>query len=164
VAKEIPQEMIHKFPDSFLGISLQGWLRQWDQNGKVSPSPLDFSLQTCPPASAVILSFEDVGGEEDWVFQYARECPLLIATRGKKGADIYIQGHVHHIPTSPEKELDPTGAGDIFACALFFHYVKHGALLEAAQFATRLAASSVKRSGLEGVPSRTEIQSLQKVF
>ncbi|MBS3751856.1 MAG: hypothetical protein KGY46_00535 [Anaerolineales bacterium] len=164
VAKEIHHEMIHKFSDSFLGISLQGWLRQWDQNGKVSPSPLNFSLQTCPPTSAVILSLEDVGGEEDWVFRYARQCPLLIATRGKEGADIHIQGHVHHIPTSPKKELDPTGAGDIFGCALFIHYVKQGALLEAAQFATKLAAASVKRPGLKGVPSRTEIQSLQKVF
>lgn len=163
VAKEIDQGMITKFPGSFLGISLQGWLRKWDRKGKVTPYPLDFSLNHCPSSSAVVLSYEDVADDQDQIARYARQCPLLIATRGDQGSDLHYRGDIIHIPTTPKTERDPTGAGDIFASAFFIHYVRHGALTEAAHFATWLAAQSVTQPGLDGVPTRANIQSLEEV-
>ncbi|MFO8037740.1 MAG: PfkB family carbohydrate kinase [Anaerolineales bacterium] len=164
VAREIDQEMIEKFPLSFLGISLQGWLRQWNKKGKVTPSPLGFSLQRCPPTTAVVLSDEDVGDDQDQILRYARQCPLLIATKGDQGSDIHYQGKVTRIPTTPQTERDPTGAGDIFASAFFIHYARHGALTDAAHYATWLAARSVTHPGLDGVPSKADIQSLEEVL
>lgn len=40
---------------------------------------------------------------------------VLVVTRGKHGADLYVGGESVHIPTVPEKEIvDPTGVGDAF--------------------------------------------------
>jgi sugar/nucleoside kinase (ribokinase family) len=55
-------------------------------------------------------------------------------------------------------ELDPTGAGDIFAAAFFFRLYNTRDPWEAARFATQLAAISVTRSGLQSIPTQEEIQ------
>jgi adenosine kinase len=40
---------------------------------------------------------------------------VLVITRGKDGADLYMGGDSVHIPTVPENEIaDPTGVGDAF--------------------------------------------------
>jgi adenosine kinase len=40
---------------------------------------------------------------------------ILVITRGKDGADLYMGGESVHIPTVPEDEIvDPTGVGDAF--------------------------------------------------
>ena len=40
---------------------------------------------------------------------------IIVVTRGKDGADIYVDGKEIHIPTVPEQEIvDPTGVGDAF--------------------------------------------------
>ena len=40
---------------------------------------------------------------------------VLVITRGKDGADLYMGGDSVHIPTVPEDEIvDPTGVGDAF--------------------------------------------------
>jgi adenosine kinase len=40
---------------------------------------------------------------------------VLVITRGKDGADLYMEGDSVHIPTVPEDEIvDPTGVGDAF--------------------------------------------------
>jgi sugar/nucleoside kinase (ribokinase family) len=60
--------------------------------------------------------------------------------------------------------VDPTGAGDIFATAFMINYVHKGKkLVESAQAASALAAISVTRPGIEGIPTEAEIQSIQEV-
>jgi sugar/nucleoside kinase (ribokinase family) len=53
--------------------------------------------------------------------------------------------------------VDATGAGDIFAAAFFIRLHTTRDPWEAARFATQLAAYSVTRPGLEGVPTQEEI-------
>jgi len=163
VVHEIDPDLMVKFQRSFVGLSLQGWLREWDEHGRVSPAPGNVPLSACSTASAVVFSYEDVGQDSKAVQHYASQCPLLIATRGQEGADVFIHGEKTHIPTSPRKEVDPTGAGDIFAAAFFIHCHQHGNQLDAAHFATSIAALSVTRRGLDGVPTRKELLTLQGV-
>lgn len=164
VAQELDPEMMVKFPKSFVGASLQGWLRRWDRSGRVQYAPLAGSLQDRPRPATVVLSYEDVAGDRGRIQRYAQTFPLLLATRGRDGAEIYQHGKVVHIPTTPQPERDPTGAGDIFASAFFIHYATHHDPINAAHFATSLAALSVTREGLEGVPTREELHSLKEVF
>ncbi len=64
----------------------------------------------------------------------------------------------------PKDEMDPTGAGDIFATAFMINYALNGKkLIESAQVASALAAISVIRPGIEGIPTEAEIQSIQEV-
>jgi sugar/nucleoside kinase (ribokinase family) len=55
--------------------------------------------------------------------------------------------------------VDATGAGDIFAAAFFVRLNQTRDPWEAARFATCLAAQSVTRVGLNGIPTREEIES-----
>lgn len=164
VAQEIDHQLMVKFPRAFVGISLQGWLRRWDETGHVRPAPAGFSLHRCPTSSAVVLSYEDLDNDQDQIQRYARQCSLLIATKGRAGADVYHRGDQLHIPTDPQPERDPTGAGDIFASAFFIHYARNQELVQAAQYATALAARSVSRAGLDGVPTEKELQAVQEVY
>ena len=55
-------------------------------------------------------------------------------------------------------EVDATGAGDIFAAAFFYRLYATRDPWAAARFATHLASFSVTRPGLDGIPTRDEIQ------
>lgn len=164
VVHEIDPDLMVKFQRSFVGLSLQGWLRDWDDRGRVSPAPGNVPLSACRKASAVVFSYEDVGKDPEVVQHFSSLCPLLIATRGPQGADLFTHGERTHIPTTPRQEVDPTGAGDIFAAAFFIHYQQHGNERDAAHFATSIAALSVTGQGLDGVPTRKELQTLQGVI
>jgi sugar/nucleoside kinase (ribokinase family) len=60
--------------------------------------------------------------------------------------------------------VDPTGASDVFAAAFMINYVHKGKkLIESAQAASALAAISVTRSEIEGIPTTAEIKSIQEV-
>jgi sugar/nucleoside kinase (ribokinase family) len=54
--------------------------------------------------------------------------------------------------------LDATGAGDVFAAAFFVRLHKTRDPWEAARFATLIASRSVTRLGLDGVPTKQEIE------
>jgi sugar/nucleoside kinase (ribokinase family) len=63
------------------------------------------------------------------------------------------------------KEVDPTGAGDVFAAAFFYRLHATRDPWEAARFATQLSAYSVTRPGLEGIPTQEEVEeSMVEVF
>ncbi|MGZ9224566.1 MAG: ribokinase, partial [Anaerolineales bacterium] len=51
-----------------------------------------------------------------------------------------------------------TGAGDIFATAFFVRLFTTHDPWEAARFATLLASHTVRRVGLDGIPTAAEIQ------
>lgn len=163
VVHEIDPDLMVKFQRSFVGLSLQGWLREWDERGRISPAPGNVPVSTCRQANAVVFSYEDVGQDPEVVRHYASLCPLLIATQGSQGSDLFFHGEKTHIPTTPRQEVDPTGAGDIFAAAFFIHYQQYGNEQEAAHFATSIAALSVTGKGLDGVPTRKELHTLQGV-
>ena len=54
--------------------------------------------------------------------------------------------------------MDATGAGDIFAAAFFFRLHTTRDPWEAARFATLVAANSITRRGLQGIPTPDEAQ------
>jgi sugar/nucleoside kinase (ribokinase family) len=58
----------------------------------------------------------------------------------------------------PYNELDPTGAGDVFAAAFFSRLHTTRDPWEAARFATHLSSFSVTRSGLASIPTPAEVE------
>jgi adenosine kinase len=58
--------------------------------------------------------------------QILEHVKVLVITRGKDGADLYVGGDSVHIPTVPEDEIvDPTGVGDAFRGGFLAGY-SHG--------------------------------------
>ena len=112
-------------------------------------------------AGAVVLSVEDVGGDEDQIEAMAAVCRVLAVTEGPAGARLYWHGDLRRFRAPKIKEVDATGAGDIFAAAFFWRLYITRDPWAAARFATHLASFSVGRIGLEGIPTRQEIQTCQ---
>ena len=157
VAQEVSYDFIGHFTGASVTATPQGWMRQWDTGGRVSFTEWPDANAVLPQLAAVVLSEEDVEGVRARIDRLARHAKLLIVTRGQKGSVLYRQGQRHHIPAPDVHELDPTGAGDIYASAFFYRLMNTGDPLEAARFATALASASVSRIGLDSIPVPTEI-------
>jgi hypothetical protein len=160
VAQEVDADLAPMFPGALVMISAQGWLRQWNADGEVTPSPWSGKDRALADAGAVVASLEDLGGDERAAEDLAGRCRLLLLTEGERGVRVYWSGDVRRL-SSPrvERVMDPTGAGDVFAAAFACRYHATHDPWEAARLAQRLAATSVTRRGLEAVPSPAEVQS-----
>ncbi len=157
VADEVDPLLATAFPGALLGITPQGWMRQWDQVGHISYRSWNDGSIILSKVGAVVLSIEDINGDEGLVCTMARQAAILVVTRGADGCTVFVDATPHTIPAPQTDVLDPTGAGDIFAAAFFIRlWITHDPLA-AARFATQLASASVARVGLEGIPSREAI-------
>jgi sugar/nucleoside kinase (ribokinase family) len=157
VARECNPSLVNAFGDSFVGLTPQGWMRRWDKAGRVSCCQWEETEELLARANAVVLSEEDVAGDETLVAQYAAQTRLLVLTRGPAGCTVYTAGQSRRFPAPAVHEVGPTGAGDIFATAFFVWLQRTGDPWLAARFANCIAARSVTRAGLSGTPSPEEV-------
>ena len=150
-------------PDRLIGMTPQGWLRQWNKAGVVRPAAWPEALGTFSKVTAMVLSIEDVQGDWPLLHRWAGAVPNLVVTQGALGCTVFVRGQPPRTFAPPlEVETDPTGAGDIFAAAFFIGLHENRDPYAAAQFANRVAAQSVTRVGLAGVPTPAEVQLLRQ--
>lgn len=169
LAHEIGADLITAFPGSLVAATPQGWLRQWDANGLVSPAPLSHQDTALPHLQALILSRDDVQSpfiERDepvdmaddadaTIRGWAQVVPLIAVTCGAEGAYLWRQGVRSDLFAGyPVREVDPTGAGDVFAAAFLCELRRTSDPGAAVDFANRVAACSVEASGGEAIPTR----------
>jgi sugar/nucleoside kinase (ribokinase family) len=79
--------------------------------------------------------------------------PLLVATDGRHGATLFQQGVPERFDAYATNEVDPTGAGDVFAAAFLCHLYRHGNPRKAVNFANCVASFSIEQEGIEGIPT-----------
>lgn len=83
---------------------------------------------------------------------------LVVLKRGERGAMLFTGGAQIEVPTVPVREVDPTGAGDVFDAAFLVGLLNGWQLEEAARFACAAGALSVTRMGaMEGVPEAEQV-------
>lgn len=158
LAQEMDPFLPPDFHPALLGLTPQGWFRTWDEEGRVHPCAWSQVDETLPRAGATVLGLEDVGRDEEQVEQMALASPLLVVTEGREGARLFWHGDSRRFRPPQVDEVDPTGAGDIFAAAFFIRLLDTRDPWEAARFATRMGAISVTRPGLLGVPTPDEVE------
>jgi sugar/nucleoside kinase (ribokinase family) len=172
LAQEIPLEMIQALRQrprpagSLLAATPQGWLRRWDAAGRVWPTPWAAASEALPLLDALILSYDDLlpfaeGSREGVVallHTWSQLVPLLVATDGRRGATLFTHGQPAHFPAYPAREVDPTGAGDVFATAFLISLWQQGDPHSAMRFAHSAASLSVEHSGTSGIPSLEQIE------
>lgn len=158
VAREMDAVLPDSFTPSLLGLTPQGWLRAWDESGRVVQSDWESAEQALSRAGAVVVSVEDVAGVEEQVEFMAAHTRILAVTEAAAGARLYWHGDQRRFRAPAIPEIDATGAGDIFAAAFFIRLLATRDPWESARFATHLSAHSVARSGLKGIPTAEEIQ------
>ncbi len=158
VAQEVSPNLVRYFPDSFIGITPQGWLREWRADGLVRAGEWPEARFVLGNASAAVFSVEDIDGDESRIEELVHACPVIVVTEGAEGARVYWHGDVRRFRPPAVEVVDTTGAGDIFAAAFFIRLQHTQDPWEAARFATRLAAFSVTRRGLASIPTPQEIE------
>jgi len=146
------------FSSSIMGLTPQGWLRKWDCAGLVGPGEWPEYHTMLARAGAAVVSIEDVDGDEDSIDAMSAACKVLAVTEGPAGARLYWNGDLRRFRTPSLEEVDATGAGDIFAAAFFWRLYVTRDPWAAARFATHLASFSVRRFGLDGIPTQEEIK------
>ena len=161
VAREVESGLADAFPGALLGATPQGWLRTWDAAGLVRPTLWHEADRVLPYLRALVLSQEDVATDATravaMIAAWARTVPLLVVTRGADGADLMQRGEVAHVPAFAVREVDPTGAGDVFAAALLVALAESEEPLAAVRFANAAASFVVERPGTAGLPSRQQV-------
>lgn len=161
LAQELEPSLVGQLAASsptFIGLTPQGWLRQWDAEGRVSKCEWSEALATLPQVNAAVISIEDVRGEWAMAEQWAKAAQVLVVTEGAQGCTVFVQGEsARQFPAPPHPEVDPTGAGDVFAAAFFINFYETDDPWASARFANQVAALSITRVGLEGIPTPEEV-------
>lgn len=162
--QELAPTLVNLFSRPFgtlIAATPQGWLRRWDNDGRVWPTPWQAAEQVLPLLDALILSHDDLlpfadGNrvEADAILErWSMYVPLLVATDGRHGASLYQHGVATRFPAYAATEVDPTGAGDVFAAAFLMHLSQHGDPAQAVNFANCVASFSVEQTGIQGIPT-----------
>ncbi len=156
VAQEVNAQLPADFHPELLGLTPQGWMRVWDEKGRVSPCKWD-DIPAVNKSGAVVFSVEDIGRDEEVIELLSHNSRVLAVTEGAMGVRLFWHGDSRRFRPPMVTELDPTGAGDIFAASFFVRLLNTRDPWEAARFANRMAAISVTRPSLIGVPTPIEV-------
>lgn len=157
VARECNLDLIGAFPNSLVALTPQGWLRQWDAAGKVTPRAWPEALDVLRQINVLIFSPEDVGHDWDLIHSYTRAAPLSVLTLERHGALVFASGMGRWIAPRTASVIDPTGAGDVFAASFLTSYMETGDSVAAAHFANTTASFSIERGGIGAIPTRKTV-------
>lgn len=158
IANEMDAVLPDDFSPSLLGLTPQGWMRQWDADARVHHVPWMHAESALARANAVVISREDVDDNDEVIEQMAHQTRVLAVTESSAGAVLFWNGDRRRFRAPQVPEVDATGAGDVFAAAFFIRLLNTRDPWEATRFATLLATCSVTRLGLEGIATPREIE------
>lgn len=151
------------FDDSALVCAVpQGWMRTWDESGRVHSKEWDSSGEILPYLDVLVLSLEDLNNDLSRLEPMLEHVPLLVLTEYHDGSTVYrrlANGTVEIVKIPPRRavERDPTGAGDVFATAFMIRLQETNDPVESAWFANIVASYSVESPGVSGIPPRKQV-------
>ena len=169
LAQELSSTFVTLFPrrpGHIIAATPQGWLRRWDADGRVWPTPWSDAEVILPHLDVLILSHDDLlpfadgnRAEADAMLaRWSMHVPLLVATDGRHGATLFQHGVTESFAAYATHEVDPTGAGDVFAAAFLCHLHRHGNPHAAVNFANCVASFSVEQRGVLGIPTLETVE------
>lgn len=157
IIQEVPHDALAR-NNSLVGVTPQGWLRVVHPDRVVTSIPeslLDLPLR---PSHLVVLSEEDVQGDEDLVRRLAQRIDRVVLTRAERGATVWEHRVPTDVPAFPANTVDPTGAGDVFTAALLISLQQGQSLLAAARWACATAAFAVEGPGITTLPTVDQVR------
>jgi len=154
IAQECNPLLAAHFPNALVGATPQGWLRTWDETGRVSFRPLANTAEALAHIDVLVFSTEDVAGNRDALHALVSAVPVAVITCADEGCFVIAEGNTWHVHA---RVVDPTGAGDVFATAFLLRYAEQWDVLDAACFANVAASFAVEGVGAEAVPDRAHI-------
>jgi sugar/nucleoside kinase (ribokinase family) len=158
VAGELGSDWVGAFSSALVAATPQGWMRQWDSQGRVASKPWLDAERILHGVDVLVFSEEDVCGDENVVLHYASLARIAVVTRGAEGATVFHQGSSHDVAAFRAQVRDPTGAGDVFATAFLVRLMEIGDPVQAAVFANCAASLAVEGQGVTAIPMRKQVE------
>jgi 1D-myo-inositol 3-kinase len=158
VAGEVPGRTAQAFAAEVVGAGAQGWLRATDVEGRVTACEWADPAGDLAGVHLLFLSQHDLPDAKAEVPGLLRYVPMIAVTRGWQGLTLHTRQAAHDVAALPRPELDPTGAGDVFATACLLRYQETGDPLEAAAFGACAASCVVEGVGATTLGDRAEIE------
>ncbi len=153
---EVDAQIVQLFPNSLIGITPQGYLRNWGDDGVVYPAEWERAEEILSIVDAAILSEEDIPNIET-AHQFAEWVSLLALTQGGQGCTIFWNGERRSFPAIDSQANELTGAGDIFAAAFLAQLRRSGGdAWGAAEFANKIAGQSISAETVDDKVVRIE--------
>ncbi len=140
-----------------VGAIAQGYVRALDEEGRVSARDWVHPERDLLGVHVLFLSEHDLPGADDRARELLAHVPMVALTRGWRGLTLVTRQGCHDVPTLPRPEVDPTGAGDVFAAAFLVRYQETGDPLEAAAFGACAASCAVEGVGASSLGDRAEV-------
>jgi sugar/nucleoside kinase (ribokinase family) len=162
IAQEIDVRQSTGLNPRFLGITPQGWMRDWPRatGGRVQSLHLRLPREFISRVDSIVVNDEEFVDSRDTV-EAVGKSGFGVVTLGSGGAKLYSPNGQISVPAFNLPTVDLTGAGDVFA-ASFFYRISDSANSphDALQFANAAAGLSLAGVGVSHIPSRQAIRNL----
>jgi sugar/nucleoside kinase (ribokinase family) len=135
-----------------VGLCLQGLVREVRPDGAVAPRRLEVRPGDLAGLVLAVLGEDEVAGQPDLPAALAATVPLVAFTHGRRGCELLSSGGARRVGVHPAREVDPTGAGDVFAAATLLALARGDDPLTAARLGAAAASIVVEGHGGEALP------------
>ncbi len=155
---ELPTDCVNWFEPKLSCLVPSGWLRRWGPDGAISHAA------SLPPFrgkkwDVICISESEIRMlPEQQLFDLGE---IVCVTQGAAGSRIWANGQWIRIPAVPADPVDFTGAGDVWATAFVLALSEGVEVEQAGIYASTASAISIESIGLNGCPSREEIEARQ---
>lgn len=157
IAGEVPPSAAASFRAGVVGAIGQGWLRAVGPSGQVSAREWPDPARDLAGVHVLFLSEQDLPRSGPRAQDFLSFVPLVAYTRGWEGLTLFTREGPHEVPSLPRQEVDPTGAGDVFAAAFLVCYQESGDPLAAAAFGACAASCAVEGISVSSLGDRDEV-------
>ena len=157
VAGEVQGSAALSFEAEVVGANAQGWLRAFGPGGEVRPRAWERPEESLAGVHALFLSEHDLPDALRRSRELLTFVPMIAVTRGWRGLSLLTRDGIEEVAALPRQEVDPTGAGDVFATAFLIRYQETGNPQEAAVFAACAASCVVEGLAASTLGDRDEV-------
>jgi len=157
VAAEIHGRAAKASAAEVVGANAQGWVRAFGPGGEVTPCEWQRPDENLAGVHALFLSEHDIPGALRRSRDLMSFVPMIAVTSGWRGLSLVTRDGIEQVPGFPRTEVDPTGAGDVFAATFLMRYQETGNPSEAAVFACCAASCVVEGVAATTLGDRAEI-------
>ncbi|WP_242334861.1 MULTISPECIES: PfkB family carbohydrate kinase [Anaeromyxobacter] len=135
-----------------VGLGVQGLVRAVAADGTVVQPRWSFAPAELAGVTAAFVGEDDLAGQDDLLARLAAAVPIVVFTRGAAGCTVTTRDRTFVVGVFPTREVDPTGAGDVFAAAFLLALARGDDPVEAARLGAAAASIVVEGVGGETLP------------
>jgi 1D-myo-inositol 3-kinase len=134
-------------PARLVGLCVQGLVREVAPDGAVRPRRLALGDAELALVGAAVVGEDEARADPGLVPRLAGVVPIVAFTHGARGCEVLVRGRARRVGIHPAREVDPTGAGDVFAAAFLLGLARGDDPVDAARLGAAAASIAVEGRG-----------------